>query len=182
MADTIVDGQVRSGTQQQWLSRNTHWGSWTGQNWNMVFVGVENAPAGSFPNPPYTKVAQTPIIREKPYLYVDDAGDYQVFVPALQSNSAGPSWANGTPAGQSLPISQFYIAKPGATAATLNAAARGRQGPAVHARHLQAERHPAGHPGRTPSSWASACRRSCPPTAPRPSRSRTWTASRSPAC
>jgi len=121
MADTIVDGQVRSGSQQQWLSRNTRWGSWTGQNWNMVFVGAENAPAGSFPDPPYTKVAQTPIVREKPYLYVDDAGAYQVFVPAVKSNSAGPGWANGTPAGQSLPISQFYIAKPGVTAATLNA-------------------------------------------------------------
>jgi hypothetical protein len=121
MADTLVDGQVRSGSQQQWLSRNTNWGSWTGQNWNMVFVGAQNAPAGTFPNPPYTKVAQTPIIREKPYLYVDDAGAYQVFVPALKANSAGPSWTSGTPAGQSLPISQFYIAKPGVSAATLNA-------------------------------------------------------------
>jgi hypothetical protein len=121
MADTLVDGQVRSGSQQQWLSRNTNWGSWTGQNWNMVFVGAQNAPAGTFPNPPYTKVAQTPIIREKPYLYVDNAGAYQVFVPALKANTAGPSWTSGTPAGQSLPISQFYIAKPGVSAATLNA-------------------------------------------------------------
>ncbi len=37
MADTLVDGQVRSGSQQQWLSRNTNWGSWTGQNWNHRF-------------------------------------------------------------------------------------------------------------------------------------------------
>ncbi|GAA1511206.1 RICIN domain-containing protein [Kribbella lupini] len=121
MADTLVDGQVRSGSQQQWLSRNTNWGSWTGQNWNMVFVGAQNAPAGTFPNPPYTKVAQTPVVREKPYLYIDNAGAYQVFVPAVRTNSAGPSWTSGNPAGQSLPISQFYIAKPGVSAATLNA-------------------------------------------------------------
>jgi hypothetical protein len=121
MADTKVDGQVRSGSQQQWLSRNTDWGSWTGQNWNMVFVGSLNAPAGNFPNPPYTRVAQTPVIREKPYLYIDAAGNYQVFVPALRSNSAGPTWTNGAPAGSSLPISQFYIVKQGATAATINA-------------------------------------------------------------
>ncbi|GAB2582664.1 RICIN domain-containing protein [Kribbella endophytica] len=121
MADTLVDGQVRSGSQQQWLSRNTNWGSWTGQNWNMVFVGAQNAPAGTFPNPPYTKVAQTPVVREKPYLYVDNAGAYQVFVPAIRTNSAGPSWTSGNPAGQSLPISQFYIAKPGVSGATLNA-------------------------------------------------------------
>ena len=121
MADTLVDGQVRSGSQQQWLSRNTNWGSWTGQNWNMVFVGSQNAPAGSFPNPPYTKVAQTPVIREKPYLYIDASGNYKVFVPAIKTNSAGPGWTNGNPAGESLPISQFYIVKPGATAATINA-------------------------------------------------------------
>ncbi|GAB3818917.1 RICIN domain-containing protein [Kribbella italica] len=121
MADMLVDGQVRSGSQQQWLSRNTNWGSWTGQNWNMVFVGAQNAPAGNFPNPPYTKVAQTPVVREKPYLYIDNAGAYQVFVPAIRTNSAGPSWTSGNPAGQSLPISQFYIAKPGVSAATLNA-------------------------------------------------------------
>ncbi len=82
MSDTKVDGQVRSGTQQQWLSRNTEWGSWTGSNWNMVFVGSVNAPAGNFPNPPYTRVAQTPTVREKPFLYIDNAGGYQVFVPA----------------------------------------------------------------------------------------------------
>ncbi|WP_206685949.1 hypothetical protein [Kribbella qitaiheensis] len=121
LADTVVDGQIRSGSQQQWISRNTNWGSWTGQNWNMVFVGAQNAPAGTFPNPPYTKVAQTPVVREKLYLYVDAAGNYQVFVPALKSNSAGPGWVGGKPAGQSLPISQFYIVKPGATAATINA-------------------------------------------------------------
>lgn len=121
MADTLVDGQVRSGSQQQWLSRNTNWGSWTGQNWNMVFVGAQNAPAGTFPNPPYTKVAQTPVIREKPYLYIDAAGNYKVFVPAVKANSAGPGWTNGNPAGESLPISQFYIVKPGTTAATINA-------------------------------------------------------------
>ncbi|WP_405059423.1 RICIN domain-containing protein [Kribbella sp. NBC_01505] len=120
MADTVVDGQVRSGSQQQWLSRNTRWSSWTGQNWNMVFVGAENAPAGSFPDPPYTKVAQTPVVREKPYLYIDAAGAYKVFVPALKTNSSGPGWTNGNPAGASLPIEQFYIAKPGVSAATIN--------------------------------------------------------------
>src|SRR5690606_33565720 len=30
LADTVVDGQVRSGSQQQWLSRNTEWESWEG--------------------------------------------------------------------------------------------------------------------------------------------------------
>lgn len=41
MADTKIDGQVRSGTQQQWITRNSTLGSWTGSNWNMVFVGSQ---------------------------------------------------------------------------------------------------------------------------------------------
>ncbi|MDH6115115.1 hypothetical protein P3T36_004034 [Kitasatospora sp. MAP12-15] len=122
LADSKVDGQVNSGSQQQWLSRNDQWGGWTGSNWNMVFVGDTNAPATSFPNPPYTTVATTPVIAEKPYLYVDSSGAYQVFVPADQAGSLGTSWAGGGTPGTSVPISQFYIAKPADTAATINAA------------------------------------------------------------
>jgi hypothetical protein len=122
LSDSQVDGQVNSGSQQQWLSRNDRWGSWTGSNWNMVFVGDTNAPAQSFPNPPYTTVTQTPVIAEKPYLYIDSSGNYQVFVPAYKANSQGTTWANGNTPGTSLPISQFYIAKPGDNAGTINAA------------------------------------------------------------
>ncbi|MFC1443416.1 RICIN domain-containing protein [Streptacidiphilus sp. N1-10] len=123
LSDSQINGQINSGSQQQWLSRNSSWGSWTGSNWNMVFVGDTNAPSNSFPSPPYTTVAQTPTIAEKPYLYVDSSGNYQVFVPSDRTNSSGSTWsATGNTAGTSLPISQFYIAKPTDTAATINAA------------------------------------------------------------
>ncbi|MEV0740112.1 RICIN domain-containing protein [Streptomyces sp. NPDC050549] len=120
ISDTKVDGQIRSGTQQQFLTRNSTMGSWSGSNWNMVFVGDQGAPAQSFPT--YTNVAGSPTIREKPFLYVDSAGAYQVFVPGLQSNAVGTTWSGKTPAGKSLPIDQFYIVKPGATAADMNTA------------------------------------------------------------
>ncbi|MEU0180811.1 RICIN domain-containing protein [Streptomyces sp. NPDC006207] len=122
IADSKIDGQVRSGSQQQWLSRNSQWGSWTGSNWNMVFVGDVNAPANTFPSPPYTTVAQSPVTREKPFLYVDSAGAYKVFVPALRTNTQGTTWAGGSPAGSSLPIDQFFVVKPGATATDINGA------------------------------------------------------------
>ena len=122
LADSKVDGQVRSGTQQQWISRSDQLGSWSGSNWNMVFVGVNGAPATTFPSPPNTTVGQAPAVREKPFLYVDQAGGYQVFVPALRTNTSGTSWGAGTAAGTSLPISQFFVAKPGDSAATINAA------------------------------------------------------------
>src|SRR5260221_2982706 len=88
----------------------------------MVLGGDVNAPGQSFPNPPYTTVGQTPTIAEKPYLYVDSSGAYQVFVPADRTNGQGTTWAGGNTPGTSLPISQFYIAKPADTAATINAA------------------------------------------------------------
>ncbi|MEU7413024.1 RICIN domain-containing protein [Streptomyces sp. NPDC042638] len=122
LADSKIDGQVNSGSQQQWLTRNSQLGSWTGSNWNMVFVGSQGVPGTSFPNPPYTTVAQSPVTREKPFLYVDGSGQYQVFVPSTRTASTGTSWANGSPAGSSLPLSRFYVVKPGATAAAINSA------------------------------------------------------------
>ncbi|WP_433300143.1 ricin-type beta-trefoil lectin domain protein [Actinoplanes sp. CA-030573] len=122
IADSKIDGQIQSGTQQQWITRDSQIGSWTGSNWNQVFVGVQGAPANSFPSPPYTTVGSAPTVAEKPYLYVDSTGAYQVFVPAVRNNASGTSWAGGNPAGTSLPISSFYVVKSGDTAATINAA------------------------------------------------------------
>ncbi|MDE3163033.1 MAG: coagulation factor 5/8 type domain-containing protein, partial [Acidobacteriota bacterium] len=123
MADVLVDGNVDSGTQQQWMARNSAWGSWTGANWNMVFVGDRNAPTGEWPKPPYTKVAATPVVREKPFLMVDGKGAWSVRVPALRRESVGNTWGRGETPGQSIPLGRFYIAQAGKdTAATMNAA------------------------------------------------------------
>ena len=122
MSDDLIDGNVGAGPQQQWISRNTEWGSWTGANWNMVFVGVVNPPAGEWPKPPYTKIAQVPIVREKPFLEVDPSGKYTVRVPALRANSSGITWRAGSTPGKSIPLSEFYVARPDRdTAATINA-------------------------------------------------------------
>jgi hypothetical protein len=122
LADSKVDGQVKSGSQQQWLTRNSELGGWTGANWNMVFVGTHNAPAQSFPNPPYTAVSSAPIVREKPFLYVDSRGRWNVFVPAFRSNAAGTTWGAGKAAGTSHPISEFTIIRSGSSVAAMNAA------------------------------------------------------------
>jgi hypothetical protein len=123
LADSVVDGNVVPASQQQWLSRNSKWSKWNNGVWNMVFVGCVNAPDGAFPDPPYTVVKQTPIVREKPYLTVDSSGQYSIFVPALRTNSRGVSWADGPAPGKSIPIDRFTIAQPAtASAAALNAA------------------------------------------------------------
>jgi len=122
MSDSLVDGNVGAGPQQQWISRNSEWGSWTGSNWNMVFVGVPKPPVGEWPEPPYTKIAETPVVREKPFLEVDAAGAYSVRVPELRKNSSGVTWHGGVTPGRSIPLSKFYIAYPGVdTAESMNA-------------------------------------------------------------
>ncbi|NEC07254.1 coagulation factor 5/8 type domain-containing protein [Streptomyces sp. SID7909] len=121
IADSKIDGQVGPYSQQQWYTRDSSIGSWGNGVWNMTFSGVEGAPAQSFPEPPYTTLENTPVSREKPFLYLD-GDDYKVFVPAKRTNARGVSWANGTPQGESIPLDQFYVVKPGASAETINAA------------------------------------------------------------
>jgi hypothetical protein len=122
IADSVVTGQVNSETQQQYISRNDQYGSWTSSSWNMVFVGDTGVPAQSFPSPPDTTVSTTPTVAEKPYLYIDSSGNWDVFVPGDRSNSQGTSWSGGNTPGTSLPISKFYIATPSSTVTQINAA------------------------------------------------------------
>ena len=115
IADSIVDDDVISGSQQQYLTRNAGFRNWYGAVWNMVFVGDTNPPSGSWPSPPFTVVATTPVVREKPYLIVDSSNNYSVVVPALKKNSQGPSWnatANLGTAPTTIPLKQFYVAQP----------------------------------------------------------------------
>jgi hypothetical protein len=121
IADSRIDGEVGPYSQQQWYTRDSSVGGWLNAVWNMVFSGVEGAPAQSFPEPPYTTLETTPVSREKPFLYVE-GDEYRVFLPEKRTNARGVSWGNGTPRGTSLPLSQFYVAKPGDSAATLNQA------------------------------------------------------------
>jgi hypothetical protein len=123
LADSVVDGKVVPASQQQWLSRNSKWSAWNNAVWNMVFVGCVNTPTGTFPNPAYTVVDRTPVIREKPYLFLDGSGGYRVFVPALQTDRRGVSWLDGPTPGEAVPLDRFYIAQPKkATAESINAA------------------------------------------------------------
>src|SRR5829696_3619347 len=122
IADSRVVGQLGQYSPQQWFTRDSTIGSNNNGVWNQVFVGTQGAPAPSFPNPPYTTIAQTPVIREKPYLYVDSANNYQVLVPNLRTNTAGATWLGGPTPGTSIPLSQFYVAKPADSAATINQA------------------------------------------------------------
>jgi hypothetical protein len=130
IANTKVSGQVNSCSQQQWYTRNSSLGSWTGGNWNMVFSGVSGAPGQSNPfgggGSSYTVLSTTPVSREKPFLYMDSSGNYWVFSPSYAANTSGTTWANGGigggEAGTSLAIGTFLIATPATSLATINSA------------------------------------------------------------
>ncbi|MDV6374572.1 hypothetical protein [Deinococcus arenicola] len=122
---------VVNGSQQQYMIRNSEIPGWSNGVWNQVFSGVKGAPATSFaatgpdgkPANPYTTLPTTPVSREKPYLYLDAAGEYQVFVPGVKTNSSGVSWGNGPESGgKTLPLSGFFIAHPGDKLTDINTA------------------------------------------------------------
>jgi len=75
IADSRVTGQVSLGGQQQWLSRNSQFGSWTGSDYNYVFSGVNGVPAQSFPTPSDTTLATSPVTREEPFLYLNSSNE-----------------------------------------------------------------------------------------------------------
>jgi hypothetical protein len=129
IADSRFNDTIVNGSQQQWLVRNSAVGNWTNGVWNQVFSGVVGAPAECFPaqascGGPYTTLPSSSVTREAPYLYVDSGGNQNVFVPSAQSGSSGTTWAGGETPGTSIPIDQFYVAKPSDSAATINSALR----------------------------------------------------------
>jgi hypothetical protein len=123
IADSRVEGTI-GGWQEQWFSRNSQYNGWSSGGWNFVFVGNANPPSGTWPNQPYTVVPKTPVIREKPFLFVDNSGSYNVMVPDLRKDSTvGITWTSGTTPGTAVPLDLFYVARSASdNAASINAA------------------------------------------------------------
>jgi hypothetical protein len=123
-------GTVINGSQQQFLVRNTDLDGWSNGVWNQVFSGDPGAPPQSFSatsglsggTEPYTTLGSSPVTQEEPFLTVDAAGRYNVFVPSLRHDSTGPSWASGTTAGTSIPIGRFFVATPSTPVLAIDAA------------------------------------------------------------
>jgi len=112
MADCKIDGTVFSGSQQQWLTRNSVFKKWDGGVWNMMYVGVVNAPHENWPDKPVTTIKETPEVREKPY-WTYFGGKYILKIPELKKNSIGVDWDKSNNGEKSVSIDDFYLAKPG---------------------------------------------------------------------
>jgi hypothetical protein len=129
IADSRFTGStVLNGSQQQFLVRNSTLDGWTNAVWNQVFSGDVGAPAQNFGSGgQYTTLAASPVSQEEPFLQVGPDGSDSVFVPSVQHDSVGPTWAGGPTPGTAIPIQRFFIATPSDPVPMINAAlARGQ--------------------------------------------------------
>jgi len=98
-ADSWFSSVVAGASQQQWYTRNTHYAQgMTGVVWNnTIQASTGNLPPNN-PDGVVTIIETSPIIREKPFLYVNDDGEFRVFVPGVRTNAVGISWNDGSDA------------------------------------------------------------------------------------
>ena len=96
----------------------------------MVYVGVQG-PTAAWAPPPSTQdgaaattIAQTPVVREKPYLTFGTEGSYAIQVPPLHKEATvGVNYSKDKGKGKTISIKECFIARPGtadATATELN--------------------------------------------------------------
>ena len=136
--DCYFADRAGSWSQQQWYFRNSYVEmgslSYSSGGWNLAYQGVEfgngvdmnnhtdnwERSGGAWSN--VSNVETTPVVREKPFLFIDDNGKYKVFRPALRYDSKGTSWSpDNMGEGEIFDIlDDFYVVKPGTTAKTMN--------------------------------------------------------------
>ena len=136
--DSYFKDRAGSWSQQQWYFRNSYveLGSkdYSAGGWNLCYQGVEfgasvnmanhsdnwTTSGGAWNN--VSRVDKTPIIREKPFLFLGDDGRYKIFRPALRVDSKGTSWKPGNMGeGDTFDLlNDFYVVKPGTSAETMN--------------------------------------------------------------
>lgn len=133
-ADCNFMAPAGSDGQQQWYTRNTHLEKGRGQfkegSWNFFFQGVElgdGADKSTYVNNwdkggNVTFVPATPIVREKPFLFVDSKGRFKVFRPALRKDAVGVSYTRTDMGdGEVFDVKKdFFVVKPGVTSKEIN--------------------------------------------------------------
>lgn len=144
VADSIIEGNSGTYSGQQFYTRNSQvTGNAYGTTLNAFYQGViapnlPNAETGvellngngysnwAIPGENNaqkvdTSISTTPVIKEKPFLFLDDDGEYKVFVPSLNKETKGVSWSKESMGdGEVLSLDNFYIAKEGDNASKIN--------------------------------------------------------------
>jgi hypothetical protein len=136
-------------------------------------------PGQSFPSPPDTTVGQTPTVDEKPYLYIDSSGNWDVFVPSNRTNATGRLLGERQHAGNLAADQRLLHRDAEQHGRADQRGARGRARTCCSPRASTRSTARSTSPTPTPSCSASAWPRWCPTAATRSCRPLTSTASAS---
>jgi len=124
MGNSLVKGNVSSGSQQQYLARNSQVGGWADGVWNEVFVGTVNAPTGhcgmdpETGAKPFVTIPASPLIAEKPFISISSSGRYQLNIPRPLQNAVGLNYQDV----DQVDFDEVFVADPAIdTAQTINA-------------------------------------------------------------
>ena len=133
-------GTVINGSQQQFLRPRQQLGGWSNGVWNQVFSGVPGRAGAVLPERPAVHDAghhpgeqgeAVPVRRRR-------AARGQVFVPGARDELApARPGRTGRPPGRSIPLSDFFLARPSDSVKKIDIAARPGQEPALHARRVR---------------------------------------------
>lgn len=136
--DSYFADRAGSWSQQQFYFRNDYIekGSdgYSAGGWNLAYQGIEFGAGVNMANHSdnwtrtngqwnnVSRIDKTPIIREKPFLFVGDDDRYKIFRPTIRTESKGTSWkTDDMGAGDILDLeNEFYVVKPGTSAQTMN--------------------------------------------------------------
>lgn len=133
-ADCHFESAAGSKNQQQWYTRNSILNKGRGQfeeiKYNYCFQGVDFGPGvdmSTYQNNwdkggNVTIIPSTPVIREKPFVFIDKDQRYKVFRPALKHDHKGISYSRTNMGdGDIIDIlKDFFVVKPGTTAKEMN--------------------------------------------------------------
>ncbi len=133
-ADCDFQSAAGSDHQQQWYTRNSFLNKGRGEfketKYNYCFQGVDlgaGADISTYQNNwdkggNVTMIPNTPVIREKPFLFIDKDNRYKVFRPALKHDHKGLSYTKTNMGdGEAIDLlKSFFIVKPGTSAAEMN--------------------------------------------------------------
>merc|ERR1719461_2345421 len=122
MGNVKVGRTVNTGSQQQWISRNSECAGFRDGVWNMVMVGCTGTPAPHCgaevgTSYPYVVVPNTPVIAEKPFITSTSSG-YNLQIPPVKVNSNG---VDHTLSGYTtVGFEKVYVTQKADSAATIN--------------------------------------------------------------
>jgi hypothetical protein len=125
LANSLVQGAVNFGSQQQFFTRSSTIGSTTSGVWNMVFVGTEGAPTshcgrGDDGELPFVVVDEAPAVAEKPFITVDEDDTWALNVPPVHFNTRGSTMGSSDAVIHSF--ESVYVARADVdTASSINA-------------------------------------------------------------